>query len=107
MAAYTVAVGDHGKYEVALAANTEDVVTFGGGAGDATVTDLTRVEVVHHSGTAPIYVRFGATAVVKADSCRGVVPPGTSAIFEPSTSGDTAVHVISAAAAVYSVINGG
>lgn len=106
MAAYTVAAGDVGKYEIALSANTEDVVTFGGDVGDPTITDLPRVEILHHSGASPIYVRLGATAAVGADNCY-IVLPGTSVMVEPSTVGDTSVHVKSAAAAVYSVANGG
>lgn len=106
MAAYTVAVGDIGKYELALTANTDDVVTFGGGAADSVIVDLTRVEIVHHSGTNPLYVRFGVAATVKGDGC-WMVMPGTATVLPVPTSGDTAVHVISAASAVYSVANGG
>jgi hypothetical protein len=106
LAAYTVAATDIGKYEVALAANTEDVITFGGAAADATITDLTHLEVIHHSGTSPLYFRFGGAATVRGDNCY-VVAPGTAVKVQPPTSGDTAVSVISAAAVVYSVANGG
>lgn len=97
MTAYTVAANDLGKYEKTLAANTEDTVTFG--------ADLTRVEILHHGGAAPIYIRFGGAATVAGDNCR-LVMPGTSIITEPPTSGATTVSVISAAAATYSVTNG-
>jgi hypothetical protein len=106
MAAHTVASTDVGKYELTLAANAEDIVTFGGGSGDTAVTDLKRVEVYHHSGAAPLYVRIGGTATVKGDNCWLVAPNG-SVLLDPATAGDTEVHVISAAAAVYSVANGG
>lgn len=98
MAAYTVAAGDVGKYEIAHVANTEDTVTFTGTAVD-------RVDVVVHSGTSPVYFRFGSTAaVVKADGCH-MVTPGTSVTCEVPTKDATVVRLISAAACVYSVAN--
>jgi hypothetical protein len=100
LAAYTVAAGDIGKYEIAMTAATEDTVTFTG-------TDLSQVEVKQLSGASPVYFRFGATAaVVKADGCYDV-HPGTAVIVQPPTSGETVVRLISAAAAVVSVSNGG
>jgi hypothetical protein len=103
MAAYTVAVGDIGKYEIAVAANTEDTVTFGGGAGDAAITDLSQVEIQQVSGAKPVYYCFGSTAAtVRGAHCRAVYP-GTTAKVSPPTSGDTVVRLISEAAAVVSV----
>lgn len=98
MAAYTVAVGDVGKYEIAHVANTEDTVTF-------TSTAVDRVDITVHSGTAPVYFRFGSTAaVVKADGCH-MVPPGVSTTCEVPTKAVTVVRIISSAAAVVSVAN--
>lgn len=103
MAAYTVAAADIGAYEKTLAANTEDTVTFGGGAADPTITDVGAVEIIHHGGAAPIYFRLGATATVAGGPCY-MVTPGTAYPVSPSTSGDTDVHLISASTAVYSVV---
>lgn len=98
MAAYTVAAGDVGKYELTLAANTEDTVTFTG-------ANLDKVDVVVHSGTAPVYFRFGSTAaVVKADGCH-MVTPGTAVTCESPDNAVTVVRLISAATCVYSVAN--
>lgn len=98
MAAYTVAAGDVGKYELVGVANTEDTVTF-------TARAIDKVDVVVHSGTAPVYFRFGSTAaVVKADGCH-MVTPGTAVTCEVPTKDVTVVRVISAAACVYSVAN--
>jgi hypothetical protein len=98
LAAYTVAAGDVGKYELVGVANTEDTVTFTG-------TNLDKVDVVVHSGTSPVYFRFGSTAaVVKADGCY-MATPGTAVTKETTDNSVTVVRVISAAACVYSVAN--
>jgi hypothetical protein len=103
VAAYTVAVGEIGKYEIALAANTEDTITFGGGSGDATITDVTAVEVKVLTGTQPVYFCFGTTAAtVKGNHCYDA-HPGTAVTVQPPTADDTIVRIISAAAATVSV----
>ena len=98
MAAYTVAAGDVGKYELIGVANTEDTVTF-------TSTNVDKVDVVVHSGSSPVYFRFGSTAAtVKGDGTH-MVMPGTAVTCESPDNTATVVRVISAAACVYSVAN--
>jgi hypothetical protein len=98
LAAYTVAAGDVGKYELTGVANTEDTVTFTG-------TNIDKVDVVVHSGSAPVYFRFGSTAAtVKGDGCH-MVTPGTAVTCETPDDSATVVRVISSAACVYSVAN--
>lgn len=108
MANWTVAPGEIGKYEIALAAATEDTVTFG--YGDTDTTDLSDVEVFVHSGAAPVYFRFGSSSVhpatVKGQDC-WMCPVGTSVIVDPATEGDTVARLISSAAAVVSVSRAG
>ena len=95
MTTYTIASGDVGKYELALAADTEDIVVF--------PRDLSAVEVKALTGTSPLYVCFGTeTATVKGDHCYDV-PIGTMAVLPVRTDGATRVHVISDNAATYSV----
>jgi hypothetical protein len=92
---YTIAAGGVGKYELALSANTEDIVDF--------PRDLSEVEVKCLTGTAPLYVSFGtAAATVKGDHCYDV-PVGTAATLPVRTDGATRVRVISSATATYSV----
>lgn len=96
MAAYTVAAGDIGKYEIAVSASTEDTVTFTG-------VDVTEVVVKHLSGTKPVYYCFGSTAAtVRGAHCYDV-HPGTAEYKQPPTAGATVVRLISEAAAVVSV----
>lgn len=97
MAAHTVAAGDMGKHEIALAAATEDTVTFTG-------RSLSQVEISVLSGTKPVYFRTDATTAVSAADGTRAVYPGTSVVFDPGTSGATVVRLISAAAAVVSVV---
>lgn len=99
MAAYEVDTveGELAVHEKQLVADTVDTVTFLG-------ADLGEVEVLT-DGTADIYVVFGAdqTPEVAGPKCRRIPVGSASAVFEPHTSGDTVVKLISAGTPVYSV----
>lgn len=104
MAAHDVPTGHIGAHEIALVADTESTVTFGG--DQPSVYDLGQVEVQVISGTAPVYFRFGqGAATVKGTDCWSA-QPGTAAVVDVPTAGDTVVRLISAAAAVVSVGRG-
>lgn len=104
MATYTVPTGHIGIYEIALVADTESTVTFGG--DEPSAYRVGRVEVQVLTGTAPVYFRFGTgPASVKGSDCWSA-HPGTAAVVEPPTSGDTVVRLICAAAATVSVARG-
>jgi len=93
-----------GVYEFALTANTEELVTITG-AYDST----SEIVVIHHSGTAPIYAKFGDSAVTVKDGRSRIVPIGSITEIGDSTTGGAGTSVlrlISAAAAVVSVARG-
>lgn len=97
MAQYTVPAGHVGVHEKQLTAATIDQVTFTG-------IDLPEVEILS-DGTADIYVSFGSTTTptVAGTICYRVPAGSASAVFEPRTSGDTVVKLISSGTPVYSV----
>lgn len=100
MTAYSIAAGKLAAHAKSLAANTEDIVSF---AGNARTGSYRNVDILVHSGTAPVYFTTdGSTATVAGDNCY-VVLPGNAAQVSPSLAGAGAIHLISAAAAVYSV----
>lgn len=104
MAVHQVPTGHVGVHEIPLSAGVEDRVIFG--ADQPSNFDLDEVEIQVHSGTAPVYFRFGADpATVRGTDCWSA-QPGTSATVSPPTSGDTVVRLISQAAAVVSVGRG-
>lgn len=104
MATYNIPTGHIGAYEIAVSANTEDRVIFGGDAPSS--YDLNTVEVVVISGTKPVYFRFGTgPATVKGSDC-WFCAPGSGVQVSPPTSGDTTVRLICEAAAVVSVSSG-
>lgn len=97
MASYTVPAGDVGVHDKQLAASAVDTVTFTG-------ADLPEVEVLT-DGSADVYVTFGSdkTPTVAGGQCWKVPAGSASAVFQPRTSGDTIVKLISSGTPVYSV----
>lgn len=98
MTAHTVATGDVGKHEIALAANTEDTVTF--------AVDVTEAEVTQLGGTKPVYFCFGSTAATVRGAHCYQVPTTATRTVQPPTAGNTVVRLICEAAAVVTVIGG-
>lgn len=100
MATYTIAAGKIAAHAKSLGANTEDVVSF---SGTSHTGSYRTADILIHSGTAPVYFTTdGSAATVAGDNCY-VVLPANSAQVSFTLAGSGAVHLISAAAAVYSV----
>lgn len=96
MADYTIDIGDRGAYELALGANTEDMVTF------ARDVDVVEIKVMG-GAPSPVYFTLDASvATVKGGHCYDALP-GTGVQVQPETPGPTVVRLISAGAATYSV----
>ena len=97
MASYTVPAGHVGAHAKTLVASTVDTVTFTG-------YDAPEIEILS-DGTEDIYVSFGSasTPTVGGTVCYRVPAGSASAVFEPRTSGDTVVKLISAGTPLYSV----
>jgi len=95
MATYTVAAGDFAVHAKTLTADTEDIVDF--------PADLENVEVLVHSGDAPVYFTVNRAAATVAGGNTDVVTAGSAVQVPVGTSGNTQVRLISAAACVYSV----
>lgn len=95
MATYTVSAGDIAAHAKTLVADTEDVVDFS--------VDVENVEVLVHSGDAPVYFTVNRASATVAGGNTDVVTAGSAVQVPVGTSGNTQVRLISAAACVYSV----
>lgn len=96
VADFTVAPGDLGKYEIALAAGVETTVTFS--------EDLDQVEISNDTGAARVYFTVdGTPATVRGARCRQL--PAAMHYVRPNVygSGNTKVRLISEATTMVSV----
>jgi len=95
----TIAANQIGSYEIALAANTVSNVTI---SFDYT-SPTNLVQVLVHSGTAPVYAKYGAGVTLKDQSSTLIMPQMWSTMLANPNSNQVTVSLISSAAAVVSV----
>lgn len=95
MATYSIASGDIAVHEKSLAAGVEDVVNF--------AEDISDVEVLVHSGSAPVYFTVDRAATAVAGPRTVAVMPSSAVQVQVWTRGASQVRLISSASAVYSV----
>lgn len=95
MAAYAVAAGDRGAYEIAATADVEDTVTFG--------DDLPEVEIKVLAG-GPVYFTLDNTAATVRGAHTYDAHNGKFTRAQPPTPGGTVVRLItSVLSTTYSV----
>lgn len=97
MADYTIGASDRGVYEFPLDGGVQTTITVARGK------TTTRLKVLVHSGTAPVYARPGRTVSVR-DPKAIVIPPHTwdDDVNEGISTGTT-ISLISADDAIVSV----
>lgn len=97
MADYTIGLNDKGVYEIPLAAGVSSVVYLARGI------TTTRVKVLVHAGTTPVYARQGTTVAVQ-DPRATVIPPFTwDDDVSEGIGGGASIALISADDAIVSV----
>jgi hypothetical protein len=99
MADATITAAQQGAYELPLVANTVltvDVTNYYVNANND-------VQVMVHSGTAPVYAKFGTTVALKDQGATVILPNQWVDLLGNPNSATYTVALISSAAAVVSV----
>jgi hypothetical protein len=101
MAVHVIPDGQVGVHNLALSANTVEVVQFG--------QDVDQVEVIQISGSAPVYFTTdGSTPTVPANgaasACYSTIAAMVSVQLDPRTWQATSIGLISASSATVSVV---